>query len=42
MKIILYVVAVLDVVLLDVLEVLVLVIYPEEVAGGRYYQNQDK
>jgi hypothetical protein len=42
MKIILYVVAVLDVVLLDVLEVLVLVIYPEEEAGGRYYQNQDK
>jgi hypothetical protein len=42
MKIILCVVAVLDVVLLDVLEVLVLVIYLAEAAGGHYYQNQNK
>ena len=33
MKIILYVVAVLDVVLLDVMKVLVLLMYPAEVAG---------
>jgi hypothetical protein len=42
MKIILYVVAVLDVVVLDVLEVLVLLMYQGEVAVGSYYQNQDK